>query len=194
MSAVIEARDLSLVFQTADGPVHALSDVSLTINAGEFVSFIGPSGCGKTTFLRVVADLEQPSSGAISVNGMSPEAARRARAYGYVFQAAGLYPWRSIAGNVRLPLEIKDLFAEWLEDVTPNRAARVMKIIRDMRGGKDYDAEWGKRMTGAGPYAWTISRRFALAMDRCGLSRQRLPLRTDLFEVPGGAPKQLALL
>lgn len=95
---------------------------------------------------------------------------------------------------LRLPLEIKDLFAEWLEDVTPNRAARVMKIIRDMRGGKDYDAEWGKRMTGAGPYAWTISRRFALAMDRCGLSRQRLPLRTDLFEVPGGAPKQLALL
>lgn len=95
---------------------------------------------------------------------------------------------------LRLPLEIKDLFAEWLEDVTPNRAARVMKIIRDMRGGKDYDAEWGRRMTGAGPYAWTISRRFALAMERCGLSRQRLPLRTDLFEVPGGAPKQLALL
>jgi DNA repair photolyase len=95
---------------------------------------------------------------------------------------------------LRLPLEIKDLFAEWLEDVTPNRAQRVMKVIRDMRGGKDYDAEWGKRMTGAGPYAWTISRRFALAMERYGLSRQRLPLRTDLFEVPGGAPKQLALL
>jgi|GEM_PF-9752 len=95
---------------------------------------------------------------------------------------------------LRLPLEIKDLFAEWLEDVTPNRAARVMKIIRDMRGGKDYDAEWGKRMTGGGPYAWTISRRFNLAMERNGLSRQRLPLRTDLFEVPGGGPKQLALL
>lgn len=95
---------------------------------------------------------------------------------------------------LRLPLEIKDLFSQWLEDVTPNRAQRIMKIIRDMRCGKDYDAEWGKRMTGAGPYAWTISRRFALAMERHGLSRQRLPLRTDLFEVPNTGPKQLALL
>ncbi|MGG7565579.1 ABC transporter ATP-binding protein [Rhodovulum sp. DZ06] len=103
---VIEAKNLSLVFQTNDGPVHALSDVDLTINRGEFVSFIGPSGCGKTTFLRVIADLEQQTSGSITVNGMTPEEARKARAYGYVFQAAGLYPWRSIAGNVRLPLEI----------------------------------------------------------------------------------------
>ena len=103
---VIAARDLCLTFSTADGPVHALSDVELTVNAGDFVSFIGPSGCGKTTFLRVVADLESPTSGEIAVNGMSPEAARLARAYGYVFQAAALYPWRSIAANVRLPLEI----------------------------------------------------------------------------------------
>ena len=69
-----------------------------------------------------------------------------------------------------------------------------MKIVRDMRGGKDYDAERGKRMTGGGPYAWTISRRFSLAMERHGLSRQRLPLRADLFEAPDGGPKQLALL
>jgi NitT/TauT family transport system ATP-binding protein len=103
---VIAARDLNLTFQTNDGPVHALKDVNLTINKGEFVSFIGPSGCGKTTFLRVIADLEQPTSGTITVNGMTPEAARKARAYGYVFQAAGLYPWRTIAGNVKLPLEI----------------------------------------------------------------------------------------
>ena len=104
--SVIEAQNLSLTFQTNDGPVHALSDVTLTINKGEFVSFIGPSGCGKTTFLRVVADLEQPTSGSVTVNGMTPEAARKARAYGFVFQAAGLYPWRTIQGNVRLPLEI----------------------------------------------------------------------------------------
>lgn len=103
---VISARDLNLTFQTNDGPVHALRDVNLDIGKGEFVSFIGPSGCGKTTFLRVIADLEQPTSGTITVNGMTPEAARRARAYGYVFQAAGLYPWRTIAGNVKLPLEI----------------------------------------------------------------------------------------
>jgi len=103
---VIEAKKLSLTFETNDGPVHALKDVDLTINKGEFVSFIGPSGCGKTTFLRVMADLEQPTGGEIFVNGMTPEQARLKRAYGYVFQAAGLYPWRTIGGNIRLPLEI----------------------------------------------------------------------------------------
>ncbi|QJF50081.1 ABC transporter ATP-binding protein [Roseobacter ponti] len=104
--SVISARQLDLTFRTGDGPVHALKDVNLDIRRGEFVSFIGPSGCGKTTFLRCMADLEHPTGGEISVNGVSAEAARRARAYGYVFQAAGLYPWRTIGGNVRLPLEI----------------------------------------------------------------------------------------
>ncbi|NUB43678.1 ABC transporter ATP-binding protein [Fertoebacter nigrum] len=103
---VIEARGLGLTFQTGDGPVHALKDVNLTIGRGDFVSFIGPSGCGKTTFLRAIAALEQPTEGTLTVNGMTPEQARKSRAYGYVFQAAGLYPWRTIAGNVRLPLEI----------------------------------------------------------------------------------------
>ena len=105
-TSVISARDLSLTFETNDGPVHALSDVSLSIEKGEFVSFIGPSGCGKTTFLRVIADLEKPTSGSITVNGMTAEQARQARAYGYVFQAAALYPWRTIERNVGLPLEI----------------------------------------------------------------------------------------
>jgi NitT/TauT family transport system ATP-binding protein len=103
---VIRAQGLDLVFQTDDGPVHALKDVDLTIGRGEFVSFIGPSGCGKTTFLRCVAALEHPTGGTLSVNGMTPDEARRRRAYGYVFQAAGLYPWRTIGANVRLPLEI----------------------------------------------------------------------------------------
>ena len=103
---MISAKGLSLTFETNDGPVHALSDVSLDINKGDFVSFIGPSGCGKTTFLRVMADLEQPTGGEITVNGTSPREARLNRAYGYVFQAAGLYPWRTIGGNIRLPLEI----------------------------------------------------------------------------------------
>ncbi|HMO73147.1 MAG TPA: ABC transporter ATP-binding protein [Paracoccaceae bacterium] len=102
----MEARGLGLTFATADGPVHALTDVNLAIGRGDFVSFIGPSGCGKTTFLRCVAALETPTEGSLTVNGMSAEEARRSRAYGYVFQAAGLYPWRSIAGNIRLPLEI----------------------------------------------------------------------------------------
>jgi NitT/TauT family transport system ATP-binding protein len=103
---VISASDLSLTFQTGDGPVQALAGIDLEIGKGEFVSLIGPSGCGKTTFLRVIADLEQPTAGRITVNGMSPRQARLNRAYGYVFQAAALYPWRTIEKNVALPLEI----------------------------------------------------------------------------------------
>src|SRR3712207_3802458 len=103
---VIAIRDLSLTFQTADGPVQALSDIDLSVRRGEFVSFIGPSGCGKTTLLRVIADLEQPTAGTITVNGVDPERARLSRAYGYVFQSAALYPWRNIARNVALPLEV----------------------------------------------------------------------------------------
>jgi NitT/TauT family transport system ATP-binding protein len=105
-NCVIQADKLNLVFETNDGPVQALKDIDLTINKGEFVSFIGPSGCGKTTFLRAIADLEEPTGGVISVNGMSAKQAREARAYGYVFQAAGLYPWRTISQNIKLPLEI----------------------------------------------------------------------------------------
>ncbi|OYW57924.1 MAG: sulfonate ABC transporter ATP-binding protein [Rhodobacterales bacterium 32-66-7] len=119
---VIEAKGLNLVFQTADGPVHALKDVNLTINAGEFVSFIGPSGCGKTTFLRAIAALEHPTAGTLTVNGITPDEARRKRAYGYVFQAAGLYPWRTIAGNIRLPLEIMG-FSK------PDQAERVARVL-----------------------------------------------------------------
>lgn len=104
--SVIQAEKVSLTFQTNDGPVHALKDVDLAIDKGDFVSFIGPSGCGKTTFLRTIAALERPTSGAVIVNGLDADEARRARAYGYVFQAPGLYPWRTIAGNISLPLEI----------------------------------------------------------------------------------------
>ena len=104
--SVVSAQSLSLTFETNDGPVHALSNVDLEVRKGDFISFIGPSGCGKTTLLRVIADLERPTSGEITVNGMTPDEARTARAYGYVFQAASLYPWRTVEKNVALPLEI----------------------------------------------------------------------------------------
>ncbi|WP_375172707.1 ABC transporter ATP-binding protein [Pseudooceanicola sp.] len=119
---VISAKSLDLTFETNDGPVHALKGVDLDINKGDFVSFIGPSGCGKTTFLRCIAALETPTGGALTVNGMSPEEARLARAYGYVFQAAGLYPWRTIAGNIKLPLEIMGFSKA-------EQAARVEKVL-----------------------------------------------------------------
>ena len=122
MSVVIEAKGLDLTFGTGEGAVHALADIDLSIESGEFVSLIGPSGCGKTTLLRVIADLEKPTGGTISVNGVSPEAARLARAYGYVFQAAALYPWRTIAGNISLPLEVMGM----------SKADRQQRIAKNM--------------------------------------------------------------
>ncbi len=122
---VISAKNLSLTFQTNDGPIHALKDVSLDVQRGDFVSFIGPSGCGKTTFLRVMADLEQQTSGSITVNDTSPEEARRARAYGYVFQAAGLYPWRTIGGNISLPLEVMG----YSKAEQARRTAEVVELV-----------------------------------------------------------------
>jgi NitT/TauT family transport system ATP-binding protein len=106
---VIEIEKLNLVFDAGDAPVNALADVDLAVAKGEFVSLIGPSGCGKTTLLRVMADLERASSGRVRINGMSPEAARLERGYGYVFQAPALYAWRNVIRNVTLPLEIMGL-------------------------------------------------------------------------------------
>jgi NitT/TauT family transport system ATP-binding protein len=104
--AVVEVRDLSVIYPAKEQSVVALDRVGLRIAEGEFVSLIGPSGCGKTTLLRVIADLEQASSGSVLVNGMSSHDARLARAYGYVFQAPALFPWRTVLANVMLPLEI----------------------------------------------------------------------------------------
>jgi NitT/TauT family transport system ATP-binding protein len=132
--AVIRAEALDLTFETNDGPVHALRNVDLEINKGDFVSFIGPSGCGKTTFLRCVAALEAPTGGTLTVNGMSPDEARRARAYGYVFQAAGLYPWRTIAGNIKLPLEIMGMD----KSEQDRRVREVLELVELQDFGKKF--------------------------------------------------------
>jgi DNA repair photolyase len=87
---------------------------------------------------------------------------------------------------LRLPLEVRDIFKEFLEREYPDRAEHVLSVLRTMRGGKDYDATWGKRMRGDGPYAWQIGRRFEMAASRLGLNRDRRPLRTDLFASPPG--------
>jgi len=154
-AAVIAAKNLNLTFQTNDGPVQALKNVNLLINRGEFVSFIGPSGCGKTTFLRCVAALETPTGGDLTVNGMTPEAARKARAYGYVFQAAGLYPWRTVGGNVRLPLEIMGFSKVEQED----RVARVLELVE--LGGFGNKYPW--QLSGGMQQRASIAR--ALAFD-----------------------------
>ena len=152
---VITAQGVDLTFQTADGPVHALKGVDLTINQGDFVSFIGPSGCGKTTFLRTIAALETPTGGTLSVNGMTADEARRARAYGYVFQAPGLYPWRTIAGKISLPLEIMG-FAK------PDRAERIQRVLElvDLSG---FGGKYPWQLSGGMQQRASIAR--ALAFD-----------------------------
>jgi NitT/TauT family transport system ATP-binding protein len=121
----VDVRNVSLTFETTDGKVDALSNVSLQIADGEFVSLIGPSGCGKTTMLRVIADLQQPTSGTLLVNGMSPEQARLLRRYGYVFQAPALFPWRTIEKNIKLPLEIMG----FSDSEQRQRAARYLALV-----------------------------------------------------------------
>jgi NitT/TauT family transport system ATP-binding protein len=122
---VVCAERLSVVFEASGQRTVALSDVSLDIIRGSFVSLIGPSGCGKTTLLRAIADLERPTSGTLVVNGATPEQARRNRAYGYVFQAPALYPWRTVERNVTLPLEIMRMPAEERR----RRAAHYLSLV-----------------------------------------------------------------
>ena len=94
---------------------------------------------------------------------------------------------------LRLPHEVSPLFRDWLAEHYPHRAARVMARVRESHGGKDYDAEWGRRMRGQGGYAELIAQRFNLAMRRLGLATELPPLRTDLFRVPPRAGDQLEL-
>ena len=121
----VEVRNASVVYQTADAPVHALADIDLDIAEGEFVALIGPSGCGKTTLMRVIADLEKISAGSVRVNGVSPHEARLARAYGYVFQAPALFPWRTVLANVTLPLQIQGRSKAESKAIALEQLARV---------------------------------------------------------------------
>ena len=109
--AVVSVENVAVSYPNREGVFHALSDVSLRVARREFISLIGPSGCGKTTLLRLIADLAQPSTGTIRINGGTPHQARSDRSYGYVFQTPALYPWRTALANVMLPLEIIGLAA-----------------------------------------------------------------------------------
>ncbi len=147
---VVEARDLSLIFQTPDAPVTALSDINLTIRRGDFVSLIGPSGCGKTTLMRVVADLARQTSGTLLVNGGSAEQARLDRAYGDGFQAPALYPWRSIERNIMLPLEIMGMSKSERRE----RAARYLALV----GLKGFERKFPWQLSGGMQQRVSIAR------------------------------------
>jgi NitT/TauT family transport system ATP-binding protein len=107
MTNAVEVSNASKIFTVAKGKtVTALEDIQLTVAPREFVSLIGPSGCGKSTLLRLIADLDQPTSGTVSVFGKTARQARIDQDYGIAFQQAGLLPWRTVAGNIELPLEL----------------------------------------------------------------------------------------
>ena len=114
--------------------VTALSDIDLTIGAGEFVSLIGPSGCGKSTLLRLIGDLLTPSVGEVTVFGKPAHAARLDQDYGMVFQHAGLFDWRRVAANIELPLELRG----WSRVDRAARSAEMLELVRLPEFGGHY--------------------------------------------------------
>ena len=152
---MISVKDIDLIFETNDGPVHALKDVSLEVEEGDFVSLIGPSGCGKTTLLRAIAALEIPTKGHLTVNGKSPDDARIDREYGYVFQAAGLYPWRTVEGNIKLPLEIMG----YSQTEKKERIQKVIELV-ELKG---FEKKFPWQLSGGMQQRASIAR--ALAFD-----------------------------
>jgi len=125
--SAVEVRGLSKVFNVGrQDAVEALVDIDLSISPGEFVSLIGPSGCGKSTQLRLIANLTEPTTGAVMVNGKSARAARLDQDYGMAFQQAGLFEWRSVAKNVELPLELKG----WDKARRHARALEMLELVK----------------------------------------------------------------
>ncbi|GAB4211225.1 MAG: ABC transporter ATP-binding protein [Synechococcales cyanobacterium] len=120
---MISIENVHKVFTTRQGsPITALHNINLTIDQGELVALIGPSGCGKTTLLRMLADLEHPSQGTVTVAGVTPHQARQQRLYGYIFQAPTLLEWRSALQNVILPLQVMGYEA-------PTARARAQEML-----------------------------------------------------------------
>lgn len=151
----ISIENLNMVYETDKGDkVTALTDVNLEIESGSFVSLLGPSGCGKTTLLRIIADLITPTSGAVSVGGMSPTEARMARKLGMVFQSAVLYDWRSVLKNVEMPLEIMHLPKGERRD----RAEHMLEMV----GLKDFAHCYPYELSGGMQQRVSIARALAV--------------------------------
>ncbi|MEJ3655290.1 ABC transporter ATP-binding protein [Actinomycetes bacterium KLBMP 9759] len=135
------------------GEVNALSGIELTVAGGEFVSLIGPSGCGKSTLLRVVADLEQPSAGTVTVGGKPPRQARVDQDYGIAFQQAGLLEWRTVAENVELPLHVHGM-------AKPQRQARAAELL-ELVGLADFAGSRPSQLSGGMQQRVAIARALA---------------------------------
>ena len=162
----VRIASVDKIFRSRRGAeVHALSDVSLDVAAGEFVSLIGPSGCGKSTLMRLVADLDPMTSGEIEVFGKSAEQARKDQDYGIAFQQAGLLPWRTVRANIELPLEIHGVDAR-------GRKARSDELL-ELIGLVDFADHHPDQLSGG------MKQRVAIA--RAMAERPRLLLMDEPF-------------
>jgi NitT/TauT family transport system ATP-binding protein len=151
----ISIKNVSMVYPgEGNNNLTALTDVSLDIQKGEFISLLGPSGCGKTTLLRIIGDLLKPTGGTVTVAGDSPSAARMSRKYGIVFQNSVLYDWRTVRRNVRLPLEVMKIGkGEWDE--------RVDSML-DLVGLKDFGKHYPHQLSGGMQQRVSIARALAI--------------------------------
>jgi NitT/TauT family transport system ATP-binding protein len=185
-ASAVEVSGVSRVFPRRQGhDVVALDDVSLTVAEGEFVSLIGPSGCGKSTLLRIIADLDAPSSGSLTVFGKSSRQARLDQEYGIAFQQAGLLPWRTVAANVGLPLEIHHVDKG-------KRKQRVGELL-EMVGLTDFAKSYPDELSGGMQQRVAIARALAesprlLLMDEPfgaldEITRERM--QTELVRICG---------
>lgn len=150
----VRARGVGKVFPTSGADVTALTGVDLDVAPGEFVSLIGPSGCGKSTLLRLIADLDGATTGELQIFGKAAHQARIDQDYGIAFQQAGLLPWRTVAGNIALPLELH-------ATAKPSRDARVRELA-DLVGLSDFIDRYPDQLSGGMQQRVAIAR--ALAM------------------------------
>ncbi|MFV0252148.1 MAG: ABC transporter ATP-binding protein [Beutenbergiaceae bacterium] len=151
--AAVLARAVDKTFTTKAGAVQALAGVNLEVAAGEFVSLIGPSGCGKSTLMRLIADLDSATSGELTVFGKTPAQARNDQDYGIAFQQAGLLPWRTVAGNIALPLEVHGIDAG-------QRKTRVAELA-EMVGLSDFTDSYPDQLSGGMQQRVAIARSLA---------------------------------
>ena len=152
---ILQFRNVSMVYRSKQRSVEALRDVSFTVGRGEFVSLIGPSGCGKSTILRLIADILHPSAGEITVDGVSPSAARQTHRFAWVAQDPVMVPWRSVAQNTQLPLEI--MGASSAEQVS--RARGHLELV----GLKGFEEMFPRQLSGGMKQRAALAR--ALTLD-----------------------------
>ncbi len=154
MPAIISVKNMSKTFRTSDGStVHALENINLEVEKGEFVSLIGPSGCGKSTLLRIIGDLIPASSGEVTVNDKPAAQARRDRDYGFVFQSPTLYDWRTVIKNVQLPLEIM----KYPKAKRDQRARAMLKLVEL----SDFENQYPWQLSGGMQQRVSIARALA---------------------------------